>query len=202
MSVGAQQASDEELVERTLAGRTAAFAELYERHREQVYLIAYRFVGNKADALDLCQEVFVKAYEALATFRGQAKFSTWLTRIASNTCLDHRRHAQVRRAGQFDTNSVKSDYRLPSHKKGEQPAERAERAELRAAIDAAVAQLSPEHREAFVLHAVEGLTYEEIARRVGCPIGTVMSRLHYARKRLRGLLTWLEKDESHEQLPS
>ncbi|HUT36881.1 MAG TPA: RNA polymerase sigma factor [Planctomycetota bacterium] len=194
MSVGGPHASDEELVEQSLASRTEAFAELYQRHRERVYRIAYRFARNKADALDLCQEVFVKVYESLSTFKGQARFSTWLTRIAANTCVDHCRHAQTRRSSELDTESVNGDFRLPGHKVGPAPSEGAEREELRVAIGAAVAQLSPEHREVFVLHTVEGLTYEEIADAVGCPIGTVMSRLHYARKRLRGLLEWLNKD--------
>jgi len=192
--VGEPTASDEQLVEQTLGGHTQAFAQLYDRHRERVYRLAYRFVGNKADALDLCQEIFVKAFESLATFRGQAKFATWLTRIAANTCVDHRRHAQARQAAELNPEIVKSDYRLPGHGKGPWPAEASEREELRASLDAAIAQLSPDHREVFVLHAIEGLTYDEIAGAVGCPIGTVMSRLHYARKHLRGLLAGLQKD--------
>jgi RNA polymerase sigma-70 factor, ECF subfamily len=194
MSVGESQASDEQLVEQSLGGDSQAFALLYDRHRERVYRLAYRFVANKTDALDLCQEIFVKAFESLASFRGQAKFTTWLTRIAANTCVDHRRHAQVRKAGELNPDIVKSDYRLPGHKKGPKPADVPEREELRASLDAAIAQLSPDHREVFVLHAVEGLTYDEIAGAVGCPIGTVMSRLHYARKHLRGLLAGLNKD--------
>ncbi len=192
--MGEPHASDEQLVEQSLAGHAEAFAQLYDRHRERVYRLAYRFVGNKADALDLCQEVFVKAFEALATFRGQAKFTTWLTRIAANTCVDHRRHAQTRQAAELNPEIVKSDYRLPGHGKGPRPADAPEREELRASLDAAIAQLSPDHREVFVLHAVEGLTYDEIAGAVRCPIGTVMSRLHYARKHLRGLLAGLNKD--------
>lgn len=195
MAVGEPHVSDEALVEQTLASHKEAFSELYERHRERVLRIAFRFAGNRADALDLCQEVFVKAFEALPTFRGQARFTTWLTRVAANTCVDHCRHAQVRRAGALDEQSVQADFRLPGHQPNPDPAEGAERGELRAALDAAIAQLSPEHREVFILHASEGLKYEEIAETVGCPIGTVMSRLHYARKRLRGILAWLHKDK-------
>jgi len=192
---GARHVPDEELVKRSLASGATAFAELYERYRERVFRIAYRFVRNRADALDLCQDVFVKAFGALPGFKGESKFSTWLTRIAWNTCVDHVRQAKVRQAGELDEGSVSSDLRVPPRGEAAPPSEPLERAELRAALDAALAQLSPEHRQAFLLHAAEGLKYEEIAEVAGCPIGTVMSRLHYARKRLRGLLEWFVKDE-------
>ena len=194
MSSADRHVEDDQLVLRTLGSDTEAFAELYERHRERVFRIAYRFVHNQADALDLCQEIFVKAYESLASFRGQARFSTWLTRIASNTCVDHIRQASVRRAGELDEQTMDTDLRNPGAHSVPEPGARMERAEMRVALEAAVAQLSPDHRQVFLLHAAEGLKYEEIAEAVGCPIGTVMSRLHYARKRLRGLLAWLKKD--------
>lgn len=194
MNAGAPHVSDEALVAQTLASRPEAFALLYERYRERVYRMAYRFAGNKADALDLCQEIFVKAYEALPSFKGKARFSTWLTRIAANTCVDHLRQAHTKHAGELDEESVKADLRLPGHRVAPEPGRNLEREELGAALSAAIAQLSPEHREVFLLHASESLTYEEIARVVGCPVGTVMSRLHYARKRLQGLLAWLKRD--------
>jgi len=194
MSSADRHVEDDQLVLRTLGSDTEAFAELYERHRERVFRIAYRFVHNQADALDLCQEVFVKAYESLASFRGQARFSTWLTRIASNTCVDYIRQASVRRAGELDEQTMDTDLRNPGAHSTPEPGARMERAEMRVALEAAVAQLSPDHRQVFLLHAAEGLKYEEIAEAVGCPIGTVMSRLHYARKRLRSLLAWLKKD--------
>jgi RNA polymerase sigma-70 factor (ECF subfamily) len=194
MGVGDRHVEDAELVARTLKNDTGAFGELYERYRERVYGIAFRFARNKADALDLCQEVFVKAYESLAAFKGEARFSTWVTRIAANTCVDFCRHAEVRRAVEFDEEATTRDLRSPVDRSNQRPTEGLEREEMRVAIDAAVAQLSPDHREVFILHAVKGMTYEEIAKVVGCPIGTVMSRLHYARKRLQGLLTWLTKE--------
>jgi RNA polymerase sigma-70 factor (ECF subfamily) len=185
---------DEELVQRALASQSDAFAELYERYRELVYRIAFRYAHNKADALDLCQDIFVKAYESLSSFKGEARFKTWLTRIASNTCVDFFRHARVRRAGELDEQTMDTDLRTQGGRANPRPSEGLEREEIQEAVDAAVAQLSPEHREVFVLNAVEGLTYQEIAEAVGCPVGTVMSRLHYARKRLRGLLAWLNKE--------
>ena len=153
-----------------------------------------RFVGNHEDTLDISQEVFVRAFESLASFKRQSRFSTWLMRIASNTCVDHVRQAKVRRAGELDEGATGSDQRIPGGATPPDPARGPEQQEARAAIDAAIAQLSPEHRTVFVLHAVEGMTYQEVADAVGCPIGTVMSRLHYARKRLQGLLAWLKKE--------
>lgn len=176
-----------------MAKDAEAFAQLYERYRDRVYRVAYHFVHNKADALDLCQEVFVRAYQALAGFRGQSRFSTWLLRIASNTCIDHCRAAGVRKASELDEQFVVGDERVPGSKEPFNPAQGLERKELRAALDAAMARLSPEHRAVFVLHAVEGMSYKDIAEAVGCPIGTVMSRLHYARKRLQGLLAWVKR---------
>lgn len=194
MGAAERQDQDAGLVGRALADDADAFAELYERHRERVYRLAYRFVHNKPDALDLCQEVFVRAFESLSSFKGQSRFSTWLVRIASNTCVDHVRHAKVRRAGELDEGATGSDQRIPGGAAAPDPARGPEQQEVRAAIDAAIAQLSPEHRAVFVLHAVEGMTYQEVAEAVDCPVGTVMSRLHYARKRLQGLLAWLKKE--------
>jgi len=195
MGAAERQDPDAELVARALANDADAFAQLYERHRERVYRVAYRFAHNKPDALDLCQEVFVRAYQSLSSFKRQARFSTWLTRIASNTCVDFVRQAKVRRAGELDEGATGTDERIPGGAAPADPANAPLQKEARAAIDAAIAQLSPEHRAVFVLHAVEGMTYQEVADAVGCPIGTVMSRLHYARKRLQGLLAWLKKKD-------
>lgn len=185
---------DTPLVAKAIAADAEAFGQLYERHRERVYRVAYHYVHNKADALDLCQEVFVRAFQALPRFEGRSKFSTWLTRIASNTCIDHCRASKVRRAGELDEQWVVSDERNPGSGDVPEPSRGLEREELRVALDAAVEQLSPEHRTVFVLHAVEGMAYKDIAETLECPIGTVMSRLHYARKRLQGLLAWVKRE--------
>jgi len=187
---------DAELVRRTLANEPDAFAQLYEQHRDGVYRLAYHFVHNTQDALDLCQEIFVRAFESLPSFQGRSRFRTWLMRIASNTCIDFVRQAKVRRAGELDEHTTDRDQRVPGGGGPPEPSRGPEQEEMRAAIDAAVAQLSADHRAVFLLHAVEGMTYQEIAEAVDCPVGTVMSRLHYARKRLQGLLAWLKKDEA------
>jgi len=185
---------DAEQVGLAAAGDADAFAQLYTTHRERVYRLAYHYVHNQPDALDLCQEVFVRAFEALPGFKGEARFRTWLMRIASNTCIDHLRHGRLRKTAELDEHLITSDVRLPGVRSAPDPTAGAERGELRAAIEAAVAKLSPEHRDVFVLHDVEGLTYQEVAETIGCPVGTVMSRLHYARRRLQGLLAWLNRE--------
>jgi RNA polymerase sigma-70 factor (ECF subfamily) len=194
MSAADRHDEDEDLVRRTLAKDLDAFGQLYERHRERVFWLAYHFVRNKADAMDLCQEAFVKAYESLPTFRGQARFSTWLMRVASNTCVDFVRQAKVRRADALDEERISEEPRRPDGTDRANPIGGLEAQEMKTAVAAAIAQLSPEHRAVMLLHAVEGMTYQEIAEAVGCPVGTVMSRLHYARKRLRGLLAWLKRE--------
>jgi len=198
MAGGDLRVPDQDLVAKAQRSDAEAFGELYERHRERVYRIAYRFVHNKADALDLCQEVFVRAYQSLPNFQRKAKFTTWLTRIANNACVDFCRLAKLRRAGELDEEGVKEDLRRPGVRPSPKPSEGLEREEIREAVDAAIEELSPDHRAVFVLHSVEGLTYEEIATTVGCPIGTVMSRLHYARKHLQGILSWVKQDENDE----
>jgi len=189
-----QHDEDAPLVARAAAGDGDAFAGLYETHRERVYRLAYRYVHNQQDALDLCQEVFVRAFESLTRFKGESRFSTWLMRIATNTCIDHLRHSRVRQAAELDEQWVTGDARLPGRRSTPAPERGLDRQELGAAIEAAIAQLSPEHRAVFVLHEIEGLTYQEIAETVGIPVGTVMSRLHYARKRLQGLLAWYKRE--------
>ncbi|NQT87582.1 sigma-70 family RNA polymerase sigma factor [bacterium] len=193
--MAAEDRNDEDLalVHDALARREGAFAALYEKYRERVYRVAYHFVHNKPDALDLCQETFVRVFQSLRSFQGRSRFSTWLMRIASNTCIDSYRHKKVRRAGELDEQFVTGDLRNPGAAQTPNPARNLERQELRGQLDAAIDELSPDHRAVFVFHAVDGLTYQEIAETVGVPIGTVMSRLHYARKRLQGLLAELKK---------
>jgi RNA polymerase sigma-70 factor (ECF subfamily) len=191
----AREDDDALLVEKARKGDLDAFGQLYEKHRDRVYRVAYRYVHNRADALDLAQDVFVRAYESLPRFKGESKFTTWLMRIATNTCIDHRRSASVRQAAELEENWITGDQRVPGSQQPAHPSRGLEREEMRAALDAALDQLSDEHRAVFVLHLLEGMPYKEIAQVLDCPIGTVMSRLHYARKRLQGLLSWIERDE-------
>jgi RNA polymerase sigma-70 factor (ECF subfamily) len=181
---------DRALVERCQAGDLEAFEALVGRYRQRVYSLAYSMVRNEQDATDLCQETFVKAWQAIRGFKKNASFYTWLYRITTNLCIDLVRKRD-RRPNVALEDGVEPQLHAnvevaPSNRPS--PTEELRRKELREQIDAALAELSPEHRAVIQLREFEGLEYAEIAKAVGCQIGTVMSRLHYARKHLQKLL--------------
>ena len=163
-----------------LGGDLDAFGALLQRHQGKVYSIAANFAANADDASDLAQEVFLKAYRSLARFRGQSAFSTWLYRIAVNACVDY-----ARRRGRAGCVPLDDDVLLPECEVGLDPQEEMERRQLRLALARAIGGLSLKLRAALILHDIEGLTHEEIARVVGCSIGTTKSRLFRAREEVR-----------------
>jgi RNA polymerase sigma-70 factor (ECF subfamily) len=187
-----EPSDDRSSVVRAQRGDADAFGELVTRYRGRMYQVAYGMVGHHESAMDLTQEAFLRAYQNLGSFRGEAKFSTWLRRIVTNVCLDHLRKAEHRTAALSydDTRGEEDDPsdgpRLTSTL--EAPDRSVARKELGRAILEALRVLTPEQRAAIVLREVEDLSYEEIAKAMDCAVGTVMSRLHYARKRLRSLL--------------
>ncbi len=151
----------------------------------------YHMTRNEEDAWDLAQDGFVKAWKSLANFRGQSGFYTWLYRIMTNVTLDWLRRKHIHGGQEFDDTIGlrKIDPAAATAPKAVmEPAERIADAEIRQRIDAAIEKLSPEHRAVAVLREIEGLDYQEIADAIGCSIGTVMSRLFYARKKLQSLL--------------
>jgi RNA polymerase sigma-70 factor (ECF subfamily) len=182
--------SDRELVERCQRGQLAAYEQLVRRYRQRVYGLAYSMVRNEQDATDIAQEAFVRAWQAIRKFQKNASFYTWLYRITTNLCIDFVRKRERRPTTTFeeaidpetdvDVNEPPSSNPLPT--------EELRRKELRLQIYAALRELSPAHRVVIQLREFDGLDYAEIARAVGCSIGTVMSRLHYARKHLQKLL--------------
>jgi RNA polymerase sigma-70 factor, ECF subfamily len=178
------------LVERCQAGELTAYELLVGRYRQRVYSLAYGMLRNEQDAVDLSQETFVKAWQAIRGFRKNASFYTWLYRITTNLCIDFVRKRDRRPTVPFeeavDPDSDVDVEIAPSSQPS--PSEEVRRKELREQIDAALQELSPEHRVVIQLREYEGLDYAEIAKAVGCQIGTVMSRLHYARKHLQKLL--------------
>ena len=184
----AKKIEDFDLVRRTRSGDGSAFEELFRRHRERVYRVAFRYTRNRDDALDLLQEVFVKSYRALESFDGRASFATWITRIAMNAGVDRIRRAKAEPLEYRDELQSPAAEESPLRGATASPADDALRHELREQIGEAVARLSEKHRSVFLLHAVDGLSYREIADTLGIAIGTVMSRLHYARRSLRGSL--------------
>jgi RNA polymerase sigma-70 factor (ECF subfamily) len=182
--------ADDELVERARAGDAEAFRLLVERHYRKVYAVAIGMVRHRDDALELTQETFLHLHHSLRGFRFSAKFSTGLYRIVTNLCIDHFRRA-ARAPLPMPLMTREEDEAEPIQwpdPAAEQPDNAAHRSELRGALSWAFDQLSAPHRAVMVLREVEGLSYEEIAGVLGCSIGTVMSRLHYARKRLQQLL--------------
>jgi RNA polymerase sigma-70 factor, ECF subfamily len=170
---------DRELVDRTLAGEIAAFETLVERHREVVYRVAARTVGT-ADAEDVSQDAFLRAYHRLPSFRGEAPFRAWLLRIAHNAALN----LQARRRPEPVDPVIADDDPEPQRT----PAERLEGRERRERLEGKIRLLSPTHRVVLVLRDIEGLSYEEIAEVTETPLGSVKGRLHRARTELIDIL--------------
>jgi len=180
-----------DLIARSQRGETAAFNELVLRYRQRAFAMIYQMVRHEDDAWDLTQDGFLKAWKNLRHFRGQSQFFTWLYRILMNVTIDWLRRKQVQGETEFD-DAVGLQHIEPASTttpKGEMaPAARLSDKEIRGRIDEAVQKLSPEHREVVVLREIEGLEYQEIAERIEIPLGSVMSRLFYARKKLQTLL--------------
>ena len=180
---------DPQLVDLAKAGDMQAFEELVSRHRDRVYVRAYSIMRNEALAVDLSQNAWVKAWQRLEQFHGEASFLTWLSRIVTNLCLDELRRQKRARTDSLEameesTGPVENRMEMETL----DPIEGLSREELRERIDAALAKLSDKHRTVIVLYEFEQLEYREIAEKMGTSIGTVMSRLFYARKRMASLL--------------
>ena len=187
--------SDGELVQRAREGDRDAFRELVERYQRKIATLALGMLRNRDDALDVTQETFAKAYQSLDRFKGDASFYTWTYRIAVNLCIDHRRReARLPHAMLEPREAERSEdplALLPDGTDHGDPYRSTRDAEIARGLAGAIAELTPEHRAVILLREVEGLSYEEISRVLDCPKGTVMSRLHYARRqlqeRLRGI---------------
>jgi RNA polymerase sigma-70 factor (ECF subfamily) len=189
-------ASDEQLVGAAKRGDMVAFEELVARHRDKIYARAFSMMRNEDEAVDLSQEAWVKSWQRLKQFQGESSFGTWMTRIVINLCLDQLRRRKRQRTESIEEMNEESggvERQMPVVNAN--PTERLERAELRKKIDQALGQLSHEHRTALVLHEFEDMEYKEIARTMECSIGTVMSRLFYARRKMAVLLANLKTEE-------
>ena len=183
---------DLDLVKRAQEGDSEAFDELVGRYRNRIFGMIYNMVHNEQDAWDLAQDSFLKAWKSIARFRGQSSFYTWMYRIVMNVTIDAMRKKQVKGGGAEFDDSVQLKEIDPASRTVPHadalPHERMEHKEIRSRIDAAIAQLSPEHRAVILMKEIEDMQYNEIAESLGCSIGTVMSRLFYARKKLQNLL--------------
>ena len=190
-----EKPSDMDLVRLAQKGDMEAFEELVARHRDRVYARAYGMMRNEDEALDLSQDAWVKGWQKLGQFQGGSTFSTWMTRIVINLCLDQLRRLKRKRAESLEAMEEESggvERQMPVTTFN--PTEGLEQAELRARINRALGLLSAEHRTVLILHEFEQMDYKEIARQMKCSMGTVMSRLFYARRRMASLLAGLKRE--------
>ena len=180
-----QEGDETELIAKAREGDRESFTVLVQRYERRVVGVALAVVHNQDDALELAQETFVRAFENLKNFESRSSFSTWLYRIAANLSIDF-----WRREGRYNVlrgeDAENELRRLPSSQGDSYKA--ASRTELGGRLKEALEQLTPEHRAVVLLREVEGLSYDEISDVLQCPRGTVMSRLHYARNKLRSIL--------------
>jgi RNA polymerase sigma-70 factor (ECF subfamily) len=177
-----------ELIRRCQAGEVAAFEPLVEKYRHRVWRLAYQVLRNREDAWDCSQEAFVRAFQSLGSFRGQSAFYTWLFRITVNLATDRHR-ARSAQARAFGSEQVpEEEWERTTADPGPGPDAAAVSVEHRERIRQALDSLPVKSRTIIMLSDIEGLSYREIAEVLNCPIGTVMSRLHHARKRLKAVL--------------
>jgi len=181
---------DAQLVRRAQAGDLGAFDALVTHYRAAVYSMIVNMIRNDADAWDLAQDVFVKAWRALPAFEARAGFYTWLYRITHNTTYDWLRKRKVRGDVAFDDGVALAAEAgsVTAPREAVAPDARLEHREIGDRIAQAIASLSDDHRQVILLKEIEGLSYQEMAEVIGCSIGTVMSRLFYARKSLQLML--------------
>jgi RNA polymerase sigma-70 factor (ECF subfamily) len=176
--------TDEELVARAQGGDIESFNQLIVRWERPIYALAYRVIGKEEDARDVCQDAFLRAYRALPGFKGQAKFSSWLYRIALNLCRDW-----IRRQRRAPVSQLPEDMDAIELASETGPVESIEdlvaRRELSAIVEEAMSELSEEQRTAIILKEYHGMTFQEIADMQGCPLSTVKTRLYQGLSLLR-----------------
>lgn len=177
------------LIAKIQNGNQASFEKLVLENQTKVYNLALRMVGNEQDAFDMSQEAFIKAYNSIALFRGESRFSVWLYRLTTNVCLDFLRSEGRKSHGSLTYMSEEDD-----DKELEIPDERfspetlAEKKELREAVNRGLMSLPKDYRAILLLREIDGLSYEEIADALALEEGTVKSRIFRARKRLCAIL--------------
>ncbi|GFH38650.1 RNA polymerase sigma factor SigM [Streptomyces pacificus] len=191
-------ASDQQLLDRHVAGNPDAFGELVRRHRDRLWAVALRTLGDREEAADAVQDALVSAFRAAHTFRGRSAVTTWLHRITVNACLDRARKAASRRTSPMD-DTERLEQLLEPHESAEAPAERQD---LHRELLAALATLPVDQRAALVLVDMQGYPVAEAARVLDVPTGTVKSRCARGRARLVPLLTHLRRDARDSNDPT
>ncbi len=177
--------SDEQIVERALAGETEAFGEIVRRWERRIFALAFGMLGSAEDARDATQETFMAAFRNLRNFRGEAKVSSWLHRIAVNQCITRQRRARVRAETGIEDVQETAGERFLATPATASPASATERRERTEAVRLAVSALPPELREVILMKEFEDLTFQQIADALSIPLSTVKSRLYTALRQLR-----------------
>jgi RNA polymerase sigma-70 factor (ECF subfamily) len=172
------------MISRCQQGDQGALKEIFDKYHKRVYRIAYGVVGQREEALDIVQEVFIKLFRSIKNFKGRSHFYTYLYRMVMNTAIDH-----ARKAGKQFISSLDEEGSFePSDNVETGPERVLLQKELEERVKLAMDKLPAEQKAALIFRDVEGLSYQEMAEAMGCSIGTVMSRLHYGRKRIQELL--------------
>jgi RNA polymerase sigma-70 factor, ECF subfamily len=178
--------SDVELVQKCQSGEMSAFQELVSRYHQKVYMVILGLLRNRDDAMEVAQETFLRAYRKIKSFQGDSSFYTWLYRIAVNIAIDAQRR-QKRNPLEF--RETMDGLLEEQNEVAKDPFSDVHDMELRDRLVKAINDLTPEHKAVIVLRTIEGLSYKDIGEILGCSEGTVMSRLHYARKKLQNKLS-------------
>jgi len=169
------------LISRCQKGDQEALKEIFDQYREKVYRIAFGVVRHREDARDIVQEVFIKVFRSIKDFKGKSRFYTYLYRMALNTAIDHSR----KRKKIFTSSIDEEGGFTPVDDSENRPDRKAVRKELQERLKKALDKLPSDQRAALIYREMEGLSYREMAETMGCSIGTVMSRLHYGRKKVQ-----------------
>jgi RNA polymerase sigma-70 factor (ECF subfamily) len=190
---GFATAADQDVVRRARGGEEAAYRELLRRYQGPVFSLIYRMVRDRALAEDLAQETFVKALNALDSYRPEFKFSSWLFKIANNVAIDHLRRRQLETLSLDGSPDALTPRELEESRpivpdRAETPLQEVEARELGAAIEQAIGKLRPEYRACIILRHIEDRPYEDIAEILSLPLGTVKTYLHRARAELKEIL--------------
>jgi RNA polymerase sigma-70 factor (ECF subfamily) len=173
------------MISRCQKGDQEALKEIFDKYHKKVYRIAYGVVRQREEALDIVQEVFIKLFRSIKNFKGRSQFYTYLYRMVMNTAIDH-----ARKAGKQFVSSLDEEGSFePSDNVERGPERMLLQKELEGRVKLAMDKLPAEQKAALIFRDVEGLSYQEMSEAMGCSIGTVMSRLHYARRRIQELLT-------------
>jgi RNA polymerase sigma-70 factor, ECF subfamily len=178
--------NDWELVQKCQAGEKGAFQELVSRYHQKVYMVILGLLRNREDALEVAQETFFRAYQKIKSFQGGSSFYTWIYRIAVNLSIDAQRR---QKRNPLDFRESMDGLLETQNEVARDPFSDVHDRELRETLLKAINDLTPEHKAVIVLRTIEGLSYKDIGEILGCSEGTVMSRLHYARKKLHDKLS-------------